>query len=66
LPFTIDAAREAGAIRADLATAGRIIGAYDLLIAGHARFLKAILVTNNVDKFSRVEGLSVENWTTGS
>ena len=66
LPFTMDAAREAGAIRADLAAEGRIIGSYDLLIAGHARSLGAILVTNNLEGFSRVEGLSVENWATKS
>ena len=61
-----DAAREAGQIRADLAAIGKRIGAYDLLIAGHARALEAILVTNNVQEFSRVERLSIENWTTKS
>ncbi len=66
LPFTMDAAREAGAIRANLAAEGRIVGSYDLLIAGHARSLGAILVTNNLEGFSRVEGLSVENWATRS
>lgn len=63
LPFTLGAGREAAAIRADLAAKGTLIGAYDLLIAGHARALSATLVTNNVKEFSRVDGLSVENWT---
>ena len=62
LRFTRDAAREAGEVRAELAAAGSMIGAYDLLIAGHARSLHATLVTNNVAEFSRVRGLSFENW----
>ena len=63
LPFGIDAARRAGAIRADLATRGVLIGAYDLLIAGHACSSGGVLVTNNDREFSRVEGLAIENWT---
>lgn len=66
LPFTVEAAREAGKIRADPASAGKMIGAYDLLIAGHARALEATLVTNNVKEFSRVERLSIENWAAKS
>ncbi len=62
LSFDRDAARRAGEIRAELAAAGGMIGAYDLLIAGHARALDATLITNNVAEFSRVRGLSVENW----
>ena len=62
LSFTRDAAREAGEVWAELAAAGSMIGAYDLLIAGHARSLHATLVTNNVAEFSRVRGLSFENW----
>ena len=66
LPLTLEAAREAGTVRADLTAAGKSIGAYDLLIAGHARALGAILVSNNVDEFSRVRDLSIENWATKS
>ena len=62
LSFDRGAARKAGEIRAELAAAGGMIGAYDLLIAGHARALDATLITNNVAEFSRVRGLSVENW----
>ena len=62
LPFDTPAAREAGEIRAHLAKAGNLIGAYDLLIAGHARSLGANLVTNNLREFSRVRGLQLENW----
>ena len=42
---------------------GLIIGAYDLQIAAHAKSLNAILVTNNIKEFSRVNGLKLENWT---
>jgi tRNA(fMet)-specific endonuclease VapC len=52
-----------GAIRYALERAGRTIGAMDLLIAAQARALEATLVTNNTDHFSRVAGLTCENWT---
>ena len=45
-----------------MASVGTPIGFYDTLIAGHALALDATLVTNNVDEFSRVDGLRVENW----
>lgn len=62
MPFDAAAAREAGAVRAELTGAGNVIDAYDLQIAGHARALGAVLVTNNVGEFERVTGLQVENW----
>lgn len=62
LPFDPAAADEAGAIRAELAATGQPIGAYDLLIAGHARSLGAVLVTHNTREFNRVQGLQVEDW----
>lgn len=62
LPFDFSAARDAAIVRAQLAVSGRLIGQYDLLIAGHALSLNATLVTNNVDEFRRVDGLQVENW----
>lgn len=63
LSFEPPAARQAAAIRAELESIGRTIGAYDLLIAGHARSLGATLVTNNVGELSRVADLRLENWT---
>jgi tRNA(fMet)-specific endonuclease VapC len=62
LPFDFAAARHAATVRAALAASGRLIGQYDILIAGHALSLGATLVTNNVDEFRRVDGLAVENW----
>jgi tRNA(fMet)-specific endonuclease VapC len=38
------------------------IGAYDSLIAAHARSEGLTLVTNNEREFKRVPGLRIENW----
>ena len=38
------------------------IGPLDTLIAAHARAHRAILVTDNVREFGRVDGLKLENW----
>jgi tRNA(fMet)-specific endonuclease VapC len=62
LDFDADAALHAGEIRADLERAGNTIGAYDLLIAGHARSRGLIVVTNNTREFKRVDGLRIEDW----
>jgi tRNA(fMet)-specific endonuclease VapC len=52
-----------GKLRASLAVAGRRIGDFDEMIAAHALSLDATLVTDNVRHFSRVPGLTTENWT---
>ena len=62
LPYDDDAATHTGQLRAELAKAGRPIGPYDQMIAGHARSLGLILITNNIREFKRVPGLRVENW----
>lgn len=51
-----------GRIRAYLKEKGTPIGAMDLLIAAHALFLDAVLVTDNIREFERVPDLKVENW----
>jgi tRNA(fMet)-specific endonuclease VapC len=56
------AAADYGEIRAALDRTGKRIGPYDLLIAAHARHIKAVLVTNNEREFRRVPGLAVQNW----
>ncbi|MCH9027912.1 MAG: tRNA(fMet)-specific endonuclease VapC [Proteobacteria bacterium] len=63
LPFDNQAAQHFGQVRAELAKAGKPIGPYDLMIAGHARSRGLILVTNNLREFKRVPGLRLENWT---
>ncbi len=62
LPFDANAAYEYGKIRSSLKQKGLLIGGNDMLIAAHARSLDLTLITNNVMKFSRVEGLKLENW----
>lgn len=61
-PFDALAAKLYGPIRAELEKRGQLIGPYDLMIAAHAQALDAVLVTDNVGEFARVEGLVVENW----
>lgn len=56
-------AESAGSVRADLAARGLVIGAYDLLIAGHALARGWTVVTANIREFARVNGLAVEDWT---
>ena len=63
LDFSVRAAEEYGKIRAELERRGTPIGPMDLLIAGHARAERLVLVTNNTKEFLRVEGLAAENWT---
>ena len=62
LPFDARAADHAADIRANLERRGQTIGAYDLLIAGHARSLGLVVVTGNLAEFERVEGLRCEDW----
>ncbi len=62
LDYPSDAAIDYAQIRAFLKVRGRLIGANDLLIAAHARFLGLTLVTNNTREYLRVPGLKVENW----
>jgi tRNA(fMet)-specific endonuclease VapC len=57
-----NAAKNTGEIRAILEKSGKLIGPYDLQIAGQALSLNLTLVTNNEKEFSRVKGLRIENW----
>ncbi len=62
LPLDVPADAGYGRIRATLEAAGQTIGLNDLLIGAHAQALGLTLVTDNVREFSRIPGLSVENW----
>jgi tRNA(fMet)-specific endonuclease VapC len=62
LVFDSPAAREAARIRALLESQGRMIGAYDVLLAAHALSAGLTLVTANTGEFNRVPGLTLENW----
>ena len=62
LPFAARAAAHFGQIRAELERVGSPCGAYDMLIAAHARSEGLTLVTNNVREFERMPGLRLDNW----
>lgn len=60
LDYDRDAAMQFAQLKVEMSK--NQIGAYDLMIAAHARSRGLILVTNNIAEFSRVPGLRVENW----
>ena len=62
LEFDQQDARQAGELRAHLASKGTPIGPYDVLIAGQAKARKLTLVTHNSMEFRRVPGLKLEDW----
>jgi tRNA(fMet)-specific endonuclease VapC len=61
LPFDDSAAEEYGRVRAHLAGLGTPIGPNDLLIAAIALANGVTLVTHNINEFSRVPGLHLED-----
>ncbi len=50
------------AIKKKLESLGTPIGHNDILIAGHCLSVNAILVTDNMREFKRVDNLELENW----
>lgn len=60
--LSMEAAAQAGQLRASLEQQGRAIGPSDLLIAGIALAHNLTLVTRNTREFERVPGLRVEDW----
>ena len=63
-PFDDAAALDCAALRADLDARGLSIGPHDTMIAGIARVRGLTVVTHNTAEFSRVPGLSIEDWQT--
>ena len=55
-------AEEFGKIRTTLKNEGKIIGAYDMLIAAQALAKNLILVTVNTKEFCRIKNLTIEDW----
>lgn len=55
-------AQRYGIVRADMERQGKVLAPLDLLIAGHALGIGAVLVTND-RAFGEVGDLSVEDWT---
>ena len=62
IDFTDKMSYDYAEIRAALEKSGNSIGANDLLIAATALNQKAILVTHNIDEFSRIQSLEIEDW----
>jgi tRNA(fMet)-specific endonuclease VapC len=63
IDFTLEDSEHAGRVRAGLDVSGQPIGAYDVLIAGQALRLGATLVTTNVNEFSRIKPLRIQDWS---
>jgi len=62
LPLEPPADRHYGNIRHHLTREGNTIGPNDMLIAAQALSVGLTVVTANTGEFSRVPGLSIENW----
>ena len=62
MPLTRRACIEAARIYADLLERGELIPDGDILIAGIALANDCVVVTNNLEHFSRIKGLGVESW----
>ena len=62
LPFEDADAELDGAIRAEIESVGKPIGAYDLLIAGQAMRKKLMLTTANPSEFARIKALAWADW----
>ena len=62
LPWDRHAVDATIVIKRKLTTIGSKIGENDMAIAGHAIAADCVLVTNNVGEFSRVDGLTYQDW----
>ncbi len=62
LVFDDEAADMYGKIRAELEKAGSAIGPYDMQIASIAIVHNLILITHNINEFSRIKDLKMEDW----
>jgi tRNA(fMet)-specific endonuclease VapC len=62
VPFDEEAAARFATLAAALAREGSPIGVLDTLVAAHALALGLTVVTSNTRHFTRIAGLTVENW----
>lgn len=63
LPWDAEAADYYADIRHQLVSSGRTIGEMDMMIAAHSLSAGAILVTNNIKHYERIEApLILANW----
>jgi len=63
IPLTLQMAKRAAIIQADLRKSGTEIGHTDTLIAGISMISELQLITNNTEHFNRIKGLDIANWT---
>lgn len=63
LPFDEIDATYYATLRHSLEVRGDVIGPYDLQIAAICLRHQLTLVTNNVTEFTRVQGLTVQDWS---
>ena len=62
IPFDESQSEIYGKIRAKLEKSGTPLGDMDMLIAAAAMKTGAILISHNVNHFSKIRGLKVEDW----
>lgn len=62
LEASYQSAKIGGEIYTSLKKRGQLINDADILIASIVKSREAVLVTNNLSHFSRIEGLKIENW----
>ena len=62
IPWNGEAASAYAKLRVELETPGTPIGNMDMLIAASAVAEGATLVTNNIEHFSKIASLKLENW----
>lgn len=62
-PWIHDDALATARLKKVLRSQGEAIGAYDVMIAGQALNRGWVVVSHNLKHFTRVDGLSVVDWT---
>lgn len=62
LPLDEEATNRFGKIKVELRRSGQMIEDFDIMIASITLSHHGILVTNNLEHFKRIVGLSHENW----
>ncbi len=63
VPYDLRAKKEYVRLIAVLKSRKRRVDRVDLQIVAHSISIGAILVTGNVMKYDRIEGLRIEDWT---
>lgn len=60
--FDDNAAIEYGEIKSELDKSDNPVGAFDCLIAAHAKCLGSTIISSNAQVFQRIPGVMVEDW----